>query len=235
MDEMTIALPKGRLLEPCLRILQRAGVWDGAVPAADGLVFERDGTRIIVIRDDDIATYVASGAADMGIVGKDVLLEQQKDVIEIGDLGVGVCRLVVAAPKGFRNPARPVLRVASKYALLAEEFLSRKGCPFQVIKVHGSTELAPSMGLADAIVDLVQTGKTLERNGLVEVEEILRSSARLIVNPAAYTMKREGVAGLVSRISAVAAASANVASANVAGANAASGNVASGNAEGVGS
>ncbi len=206
MDGITIALPKGRLLEPSLGILREAEVWDGEAPTTDGLVFERDGVRIIVIRDDDVATYVATGAADMGIVGKDVLLEQKKDVVEIGDLGVGVCRLVVAAPKGFRGPPRPVLRVASKYASLAEEFLSRKGCPFQVIKVHGSTELAPSMGLADAIVDLVQTGKTLERNGLVEVEEILRSSARLIVNPASYTMKQGAVATLVSSIIAAATA-----------------------------
>ncbi|MGE5542979.1 MAG: ATP phosphoribosyltransferase [Bacillota bacterium] len=201
---MTIALAKGRLLEPSLEILRKAGIWEGEAAVADGLVLERNGIRIIVIRDDDVATYVASGASDMGIVGKDILLEQQKDVVEIGDLGVGVCRLVVAAPEGFRGPSRPVLRVASKYVLLAEQFLLRKGCPFQVIKVHGSTELAPSMGLADAIVDLVQTGETLKRNGLVEIEEIMRSSARLIVNPASYTMKQEKVASLASSITAAA-------------------------------
>lgn len=206
MDEITIALPKGRLLEPCLRILRRAGVWDGEVPAADGLVFDRGGIRIIVIRDDDVTTYVASGAADMGIVGKDVLLEQEKDVVELGDLGVGLCRLVVAAPRDFKKPLGPVLRVASKYPALTEEFLSRKGYPFQVIRVHGSTELAPAVGLADAIIDLVQTGRTLERNGLVEVEEVLKSSARLIVNPASYTIKQEAVSRLASSITGAAAA-----------------------------
>jgi ATP phosphoribosyltransferase len=199
VDQITIALPKGRLLKPSLKALEAAGIWRGPFPETDGLVLDRDETRVIVIRDDDVATYVANGAADIGVVGKDVLAEQNKDVVELGDLRFGCCRLVVAAPaKGAHGG--PVLRVASKYPSIAEEFLSRKGYPFQVIKVHGSTELAPAMGLADAIIDMVETGRTLARNGLVEVEEVLKSSARLIVNPASYTLKHEAVGGMASRI-----------------------------------
>ncbi len=204
MEQVTIALAKGRLLEPAVDLLRRAGLWTGDRPAADGIVLDREEFRAIVIRDDDVPTYVALGAADMGIVGKDVLLEQDRDVIELGDLGIGRCRLVVAASRNASRPRGPVLRVATKYASLAEAFLARRGYPFQVIKVHGSTELAPAMGLSDAIVDLVQTGRTLERNGLVEVEEILRSSARLIVNPASYTMKQERVREVATAITAAA-------------------------------
>ena len=204
MEGITIALAKGRLLEPAVSMLRDAGIWSGEAPTTDGIVLERDGFRVIAIRDDDVPTYVALGAADMGVVGKDVLLEQGKDVVELGDLGFGCCRLVVAAPRNPRRPQGSVLRVATKYASLAEGFLLRKGYPFQVIRVHGATELAPAMGLSDAIVDLVQTGKTLERNGLVEVEEILRSSARLIVNPASYTMKQERIRGVASSIMAAA-------------------------------
>lgn len=204
MEQITIALAKGRLLEPAVDVLRKAGVWKGGPPATDGIVLDREGLRVIVIRDDDVPTYVALGAADMGIVGKDVLLEQGKDVVELGDLGIGRCRLVVAAPKTPRRPQGSLLRVATKYASLAESFLLRKGYPFQVIRVHGATELAPAMGLSDAIVDLVQTGKTLERNGLAEIEEILSSSARLIVNPASYTMKQEQIRTMASAITAAA-------------------------------
>jgi len=186
---LTFALSKGRLLEPSLRLLECVGLWVGDPPMHDGVVLESGDVRFILVRDDDVPTYVSFGAADLGIVGKDVLLEQSRDVVELEDLRACRCRLVLAAPAGTSFPPGRTLKVATKYPAIAEAFFSRKGYPTQIIRVHGAAELAPKMGLADAVMDLVQTGRTLARNGLVEIEEVLVTTARLIANPASFMLK----------------------------------------------
>ncbi|MFQ5899570.1 MAG: ATP phosphoribosyltransferase [Candidatus Methylomirabilia bacterium] len=186
---LTLALPKGRLLKPALDLLRRIGV-DGVDADSRKLIFadERSGLRVLILKPADIPAYVEYGAADLGIVGKDILLEHEPDVYEPLDLGFGFCRLVVAEPEelwGRDDPAkRSWVRVASKYPHLTERYFSERGIQVEVIRLDGSIELAPLVGLADRIVDLVQSGETLRANGLVEVAEILTSTARLIVNRA---------------------------------------------------
>jgi ATP phosphoribosyltransferase len=171
---------------------------------------EAAGLRFILLKPADIPTYVEYGAADLGIVGKDILLEQQPDVYEPVDLGFGFCRLVVAEPRELWERDDPAkwswVRVATKYPRLTEEYFSERGIQVEMVKLDGSIELAPLVGLAERIVDLVQSGETLRANGLVEVAEILTSTARLIVNRASLktqharvnqliTSMREAVAG----------------------------------------
>ncbi len=200
---LTLALPKGRIFPPAWALLRRMGYVQAEGWGDErGLVRESaDGrVRIVRIRDVDVPTYVEHGAADMGIVGKDVLLEQEKFVYEPLDLGFGFCRLVLAAPSVGGNPPtwqdlvrRAHLRVAAKFVRTTERFFGEEAIPVDVVKLSGAVELAPAMGLADAVVDLVDTGATLRENGLVEVREILRSSARLIVNRASQKTRREEV------------------------------------------
>lgn len=190
-DCIAIAVPKGRLLDETVGLFARAGV-DGAGALADSRRLTAEDSagryRFLALKPVDIPVYVEHGAADLGVVGKDVLLEQDRDVYEPLDLGFGRCRLVVAEPADLRRRDDPAswacLRVATKYPRLAERHFSRKGVQVELVHLSGSVELAPAMGLAERIVDLVDTGRTLRENGLVEVEEILRTSARLIVNRA---------------------------------------------------
>jgi ATP phosphoribosyltransferase len=187
---LTLALPKGRLLDPALLLLREVGV-DGIDTDSRRLIFVDAARRLrlIVLKPADVPTYVAYGAADVGIVGKDILLEQEPDVYEPLDLGFGVCRLCVAEPRQLwerDDPARwSWVRVATKYPRLTERYFSARGIQVEIVRLDGSIELAPLVGLADRIVDLVQSGETLRANGLVEVAEIARSTARLIVNRAA--------------------------------------------------
>ncbi len=200
---LTMALPKGRLFRKAWALLRRMGYVQAEGWGEErGLVRESaDGrVRIVRIRDVDVPTYVEHGAADPGIVGKDILLEQERVVYEPLDLGFGVCRLVLAAPAGSGDPptwqdlAREShLRVAARFVRITERFFGEEAVPVDVIKLSGAVELAPVMGLADAVVDLVETGETLRENGLVEVREILRTSARLIVNRASQKTRREEV------------------------------------------
>jgi len=186
---LTLALPKGRLLKPALELLNRMGL-DGVDIDSRKLIFTdaQHGLRVLILKPADIPTYVEYGAADLGIVGKDILLEQEPDVYEPLDLGFGFCRLVVAEPEelwGRDDPAKwSWVRVATKYPNLTERYFSERGIQVELIRLDGSIELAPLVGLADRIVDLVQSGETLRANGLVEVAEIMRSTARLIVNRA---------------------------------------------------
>ncbi len=188
---LTLALPKGRLLRPALDLLRRAG-FDG-VPEDEGrrlLLTDPSGQlRLLILKPLDVPTYVEYGAADVGIVGKDVLLEQEPDVYEPLDLGFGLCRLVVAEPQELwarDDPAKwSWVRVATKYPNLTRRYFAERGIQVEVVRLDGSIELAPLVGLAERIVDLVQTGDTLRANGLVEVAEILTSTARLVVNRAA--------------------------------------------------
>ncbi len=199
---LTLALPKGRLLRPALELLDRMGI-DGVDAASRKLIFadERRGLRILILKPSDIPAYVEYGAADLGIVGKDILLEQEPDVYEPLDLGFGFCRLVVAEPEELWRRDDPAkwswVRVATKYPNLTERYFSERGIQVELIRLDGSVELAPLVGLADRIVDLVQSGETLRANGLVEVAEILRSTARLIVNRASLKTGYGAISALI--------------------------------------
>ena len=215
---IAVALPKGRLFRDAVNLFQEWGS-RGVESLRDSrrLTVEdaAHGLRFLALKAVDIPTYVEHGAADMGIVGKDLLLEQGRDVYEPLDLGFGSCRLVVAEPASLRlhdNPwAWTCLRVATKYPRLTERHFSQKGIQVEIVHLSGSIELAPVMGLAERIVDLVATGRTLKENGLVEVEEILKASARLIVNRASlktrYQSMQAVIEGLRKRVKTVQGAS----------------------------
>ncbi len=208
---LTLALPKGRLLRPALDLLRRAGL--AGVPADESrrLIFSdpAHGLRYLFLKPVDVPTYVEYGAADLGIVGKDILLEQEPDVYEPLDLGFGQCRLVVAEPRTLWERDDPTkwswVRVATKYPNLARRYFSERGIQVEVVRLDGSIELAPLVGLAERIVDLVQSGETLRANGLVEVAEIMRSTARLIVNRAAHKTAYQAVNRFLDELRAGAA------------------------------
>jgi ATP phosphoribosyltransferase len=199
IDQITIALSKGRIFEETLPLLSAAGI----VPAEDPeksrkliIGTNRPDVRVVIVRASDVPTYVQYGAADLGIAGKDVLIEHGGNgLYQPLDLKIAKCRMSVAAPVGFdydaavRRGAR--LRVATKYITMAREHFAAKGVHVDLIKLYGSMELAPLAGLAEAIVDLVSSGATLKANNLVEVERIMEISSRLIVNQASLKMKRE--------------------------------------------
>ena len=206
-DLIAIALPTGRLFPDAVNLL--TGFSAAAVRALEGsrrLTSEDRGRglRFLALKAVDIPTYVEHGAADMGIVGKDLLLEQGRDVYEPLDLGFGACRLVVAEPASLRErdelQAWSCLRVATKYPRLTEQHFSQKGIQVEIVHLSGSIELAPVMGLAERIVDLVATGRTLRENGLVEVEEILKASARLIVNRASLKTRYQALQRLIEAL-----------------------------------
>jgi ATP phosphoribosyltransferase len=199
MDGITLALSKGRIFEETLPLLAAAGIVPTEDPESSRKLIigtNRPDVRVVIVRASDVPTYVQYGAADLGIAGKDVLLEHGgAGLYQPLDLKIAKCRLCVAAPAGFdyvsavRRGAR--LRVATKYIKTAREHFAAKGVHVDLIKLYGSMELAPLAGLADTIVDLVSSGGTLRANNLVEVEEIMAISARLIVNQAALKMKRD--------------------------------------------
>jgi ATP phosphoribosyltransferase len=199
---LTLALPKGRLLDAALDLLRELGV-EGVDAESRRLIFddERRGLRLLFLKPADVPAYVTYGAAQLGIVGKDILLEQEPDVYEPLDLGFGVCRLVVAEPRELwerDDPARwSWMRVATKYPHLTEQYFSNRGIQVEIVRLDGSIELAPLVGLADRIVDLVQSGETLRANGLVEVAEIVRSTARLIVNRASMKTEYAAITALI--------------------------------------
>ena len=208
MSGITIALSKGRIFEETLPLLAAAGI----VPAEDPeksrkliIATNRADVRVVIVRASDVPTYVQYGAADMGIAGKDVLLEHGgAGLYQPLDLKIARCRMCVAAPAGFdyaaavRQGAR--LCIATKYITVAREHFAAKGVHVDLIKLYGSMELAPLAGLAEAIVDLVSSGATLKANNLVEVEEIMGISSRLIVNQAALKMKRELLQPVIAAI-----------------------------------
>ena len=206
---ITLALSKGRIFDETLPLLAQAGI--RALDDPEGsrklvLRTSRSDLRLLIVRASDVPTYVQYGAAELGVAGKDVLLEHGGEgLYQPLDLGVAACRMVVAVPEGFdyaravRQGAR--LRVATKYMHTAREHFAAKGVHVDLIKLYGSMELAPLLGLADAIVDLVATGSTLRANRLHAVEEIRAISARLIVNQAALKLKRDAVQPLLDTFS----------------------------------
>jgi ATP phosphoribosyltransferase len=201
---LTIALSKGKLFEPAMDLLVRVGLLSKKISGESRrLVFENPatGTTIMIIRPSDVPTYVEHGAVDAGIVGADVLMEQATDVYEPLDLGFGACRLAVAAPVAVKSNGRVTkLRVATKYPNVTERHFTNKGIPIEIIKLYGSIELAPMVGLADCIVDLVSTGKTLKAHHLVVKEIIAPSTARLIVNRASLKLKYQRINDLIEAL-----------------------------------
>lgn len=208
--QIAIALPKGRLLADTLTLFEATGIHgvEGLTESRRLMCEDATGAyRFLVLRPADIPTYVEYGATDMGVVGKDVLLEQDRDVYEPLDLKFGKCRLVVAQPKILENRGRPVgfssLRVATKYPNLTERYFTDQGVQVEIIRLSGSIELAPLGGLCERIVDLVTTGRTLQENGLEETEQIATSTARLIVNRAALKTKYREIRELIDRLTGV--------------------------------
>jgi len=207
-DTLAIALSKGKLLEPAIDLFKRVGLAPKDIsPESRRLIFEHpaSGTTIMIVRPSDVPTYVEYGAVDAGIVGADILMEQAADVFEPLDLGFGFCRLAVAAPEAATQRNRKhgtKLRVATKYPNMTERYFTQKGIPIEIIKLYGSVELAPLVGLADRIVDLVSTGKTLRAHNLVVTDVIAESTARLIVNRASLKLKYPRVSGLIEALRA---------------------------------
>jgi ATP phosphoribosyltransferase len=202
---ITLALAKGRIFEETAPLLARVGIKPAEDPEKSRkliLATQRDDLRVILVRAADVPTYVQYGAADLGVAGRDLLAEHGgQGLYQPLDLGIAKCRMAVAVPDGFdyaaavRQGAR--LRVATKYIGTAREHFAAKGVHVDLIKLYGSMELAPLVGLADAIVDLVDTGNTLRANKLKVVEEIMAVSSRLIVNPASLKLKRAAIAPLI--------------------------------------
>jgi len=189
---LTVALAKGRMQQDALALLARAGVVvneDEIRSRRLAIMDEQNRFRFVLVKPTDVPVYVEHGVADCGVVGHDVLAESDADVLQPLDLGIAACRLVVAARVGERLEDAVVLRVATKYPRLAAKHFAGRGIAVEVIKLAGSVELAPSLDLADCIVDLVETGRTLLENDLQIVETILTSSGRLCVNRASYQMK----------------------------------------------
>jgi ATP phosphoribosyltransferase len=200
---LTIALTKGRILKDTLPLLARAGIVPGEdIHNSRKLVFEtsRPGVRLLLLRGTDVPTYVQHGAADLGVVGKDVLLEQgAAGIYEPLDLGIARCRLMTAAPVGWQAGSSRV-RVATKFTHVAKRFFAEQGMHADVIKLYGAMELAPMMGLADVIVDIVDTGNTLRANGLEPRDLIARVSSRLVVNKASMRSKHAPIEEIVQAL-----------------------------------
>jgi ATP phosphoribosyltransferase len=202
---LTIALPKGKLIESALDLFRRAG-YEMAGLSVDSrrLIFvcPEHGMTFLIVRPSDVPTYVEYGGADAGIVGKDVLMEQESDVYEPLDLRFGACRISVASlgGKGANDRLSSKIRIATKYPRISERYFNKRGVPVEIIKLYGSIELAPVVGLADRIVDLVETGGTLKAHDLVEVEVIAQSTARFIVNRASLRLKQEPLMELIRRL-----------------------------------
>lgn len=203
MSQLTIAIAKGRLQADALDLLARVDV----EPADESLssrrlsVPDRTGDyRFLFVKPSDVTVYVEHGIADCGIVGRDVLLESEADVLQPLDLPIGLCRMVVAATQNAPANGHGMLKVATKYPRIASGHFGARGQPVEIIELSGSVELAPVLGLADCIVDLTETGRTLSENGLEVVEEVFSSAARFIVNRASYQLNAPAIVKLIAAL-----------------------------------
>ena len=200
---LNIALPKGRLGEKAYALFEQAGFPCPSIRENNRkLIFENEelGVNYFWVKPSDVAIYVERGAADIGIAGKDILLEYAPDVYELLDLKMGKCRMAVAARNGFRDDPRRTLRVATKFSNIAQSYYLSKGRDIDIIHLNGSIELAPILGLSDVIVDIVETGTTLKENDLSVIETIVPISARLVANKAGYQFKSSQIQPLVSAL-----------------------------------
>ena len=194
MEMINIALPKGRLGEKVYSMFEKAGFECPSIKEENRkLIFENEekGVRYFWVKPSDVSIYVERGAADIGVAGKDILLEYEPDVYELLDLNIGKCRMAVAAKKDFRDNTDTTLRVATKFSNIAERFYAEKCRDIDIIHLNGSIEIAPILNLSDVIVDIVETGKTLYENNLEVVETVVPISARLISNKASFQFKNE--------------------------------------------
>jgi ATP phosphoribosyltransferase len=204
VSRLRVAVPKGAIFDDALRALERAGL-PVEVLRNDGrrLFYREEGTEFIVSRPSDVPVFVEHGAADVGIVGKDVLEEQRPNVVELSDLGTGACRMILAAPENRAEEVQraishaEVVRVATKFPNTARRYFEALGRQAEIIELHGSVELAPLVGLCECIVDLTATGTTLRENDLMVLDEISSSTARLIANRGAYRLRHEEIAALL--------------------------------------
>jgi ATP phosphoribosyltransferase len=202
---LNVALPKGRLGEKVYAMFEKAGFPCPAIyENSRKLIFENEeaGVRYFWVKPSDVAIYVERGAADVGVAGKDILLEYEPDVYELLDLNIGKCRMAVAAKNGFRDDPRRTLRVATKFANIAGSYYASRGRDIDIIHLNGSIEIAPILGLSDVIVDIVETGTTLKENDLVVTESIVPISARVIANKASYKFKSEPIDRIVENLKA---------------------------------
>jgi ATP phosphoribosyltransferase len=202
---LNIALPKGRLGEKVYAMFEKAGFECPSIRENNRkLIFENveKGIRYFWVKPSDVAIYVERGAADIGVAGKDILLEYEPDIYELLDLNIGKCRMAVAAKNDFYDDPQRTLRVATKFANIAAQHYRAKGRDIDIIHLNGSIELAPILDLSDVIVDIVETGTTLKENDLTVVETVVPISARLVANKASYKFKSEPIDKLVGEIAA---------------------------------
>ncbi|MBQ2306594.1 MAG: ATP phosphoribosyltransferase [Clostridia bacterium] len=200
---LNVALPKGRLGEKVYAAFEKAGYpCPEVMENSRKLVFENPdaGVRYFWVKPSDVAIYVERGAADLGAAGKDILLEYAPDVYELVDLGLGKCRMAVAAPENYRDDPERTLRVATKFPNIARNYYADRGRDIDIIRLNGSIELAPVLGLSDVIMDIVETGTTLRENHLAVVDTVLPISARLIANKSAYRFKNREIRRLAAAI-----------------------------------
>jgi len=206
---LVIALCKGRFLEPSLDLLSRTDIrFSEDIASSRKLIFNSENGcyQAVLVKPADVPTYVEYGAADIGIAGRDVILESRADLLQPLDLNFGHCKIAVAGPKGthsINGSDHPTIRVATKYPRITLDYYNSRGIPVEIIPLSGSIELAPLIGLADRIVDLVETGRTLNDNGLEILEVIAESSARLLINRAGYQTKRDEILNLIQGLEKV--------------------------------
>lgn len=206
MEYLTIALPKGKLFAPAANMLAALGYTaDGLTEDSRKLVITNEAKKIrfVITKTADLPTYVEYGAADIGIIGKDVLLEEAKDVYELLDLNFGLCRMMVAVPQAIQQEKLADyahMRVATKYPNIAEKFFRNAGIQVEIVKLNGSIELAPIVGLAEIIVDIVETGRTLKENNLIEIAQIHRATARFIANRVSFKMKFDRINSITEEL-----------------------------------
>ena len=203
MEFINVALPKGRLGEKVYAMFEQSGYECPSIKETNRkLIFENEevGVRYFWVKPSDVAIYVERGAADIGVAGKDILLEYSPDVYELLDLKIGKCRMAVAAKTDFRDNTAETLRVATKFSNIAQKFYNEKCRDIDIIHLNGSIEIAPILGLSDVIVDIVETGKTLYENDLEPKETIVEISARLISNKASYKFKTEQISKITEAL-----------------------------------
>jgi len=209
VDYLTIALPKGKLFAKSVELLAKVGyAAENVVEDSRKLVISNEKTKVrfIIVKTVDLPTYVEYGAADIGIIGKDVLLEEEKDVYELLDMHYGKCRLMLAVPEAKRRPKLTDyahLRVATKYPSCARKYFNKLGIQMEIVKLNGSIELAPIVGLSELIVDIVETGTTLRENNLTEIDVVQGATARLIANKVSFKMQFKRINKLVQDLKAV--------------------------------
>ena len=210
MEYITIALAKGRLAKKALELLEQVGVTCEEIKDKDSrkLIFTNEELKMkfFLAKANDVPTYVEYGAADIGVVGKDTILEEGRELYEVLDLGMGKCRMCVAGPESAREllGTGEIIRVATKYPHIAKDyFVNQKHQTVELIKLNGSIELAPIVGLSDVIVDIVETGSTLKENGLVVLEEVCPLSARVVVNRVSMKMEQERITDLITKLRAI--------------------------------